>query len=584
MADELGPGLRCRHSRQRGVDCLRAVLPVVGGRRRLVADPFARHCRVCHRSDRVVRDGRRRLPRFDGPGLAPARAVARRARRCPDPVGSRDGKIRLATVAVLSAAAIDHRGLHRRSAKTARQRVRLGQAPARRLSDRRDGRLPDRRLDRLVARGRLLGASGAALHRPVAGDRLAADRLLHLSVELERIDLSDRAGNRLPGHRADLVGCREREQRILRRRADARGEAFLPGAEGRDPRGLAARFRRPVHGARLVLCRARRRRDDRCQGRPRLVPAMGAGLGRLRQYVCGADRDVIALLRRDHAAVCDPQSPAGLAKGDREMVAATALAEIDAHSAAGAALDIEQVSHAFDIDGAELPVLSDVSISVEPGEFGALLGPSGCGKSTLLRLVAGLDKPRSGTLREDEARITRPHPSRVVVFQDPTLFPWRTVWDNVALGLEAQGILKSQRHRVDAALDLVGLSSFRNAYPHQLSGGMAQRVALARALVNDPKILILDEPLGKLDSLTRITMQAELVSLWQRKGFTTLLVTHDAEEALVLANRVIVFSDRPARVKADIRVDRPYPRHRGDPYLADLRRQILGLLGLDATW
>jgi len=236
------------------------------------------------------------------------------------------------------------------------------------------------------------------------------------------------------------------------------------------------------------------------------------------------------------------------------MVAATALVEIDAHLAAGAALDIEQVSHAFDIDGVELPVLSDVSISVEPGEFVALLGPSGCGKSTLLRLVAGLDKPRSGTLREDEARITRPHPSRVVVFQDPTLFPWRTVWDNVALGLEAQGILKSQRHRVDAALDLVGLASFRNAYPHQLSGGMAQRVALARALVNDPKILILDEPLGKLDSLTRITMQAELVSLWQRKGFTTLLVTHDAEEALVLANRVIVFSDRPARVRADIRV------------------------------
>jgi NitT/TauT family transport system ATP-binding protein len=229
-------------------------------------------------------------------------------------------------------------------------------------------------------------------------------------------------------------------------------------------------------------------------------------------------------------------------------------------------------------------VLTEVSIAVAPGEFVALLGPSGCGKSTLLRLVAGLDKPKSGSLREDEVRITRPHPSRVVVFQDPTLFPWRTVWDNVALGLEAQGILKSQRHRVDDALDLVGLSDFRTAYPHQLSGGMAQRVALARALVNDPKILILDEPLGKLDSLTRITMQAELVSLWQRKGFTTLLVTHDAEEALVLANRVIVFSERPARVKADIRVDRPYPRHRGDPYLADLRRQILGLLGLDATW
>jgi NitT/TauT family transport system ATP-binding protein len=158
------------------------------------------------------------------------------------------------------------------------------------------------------------------------------------------------------------------------------------------------------------------------------------------------------------------------------------------------------------------------------------------------------------------------------------------VWDNVALGLEARRLLKSERDRVDAALDLVGLSSFRNAYPHQLSGGMAQRVALARALVNDPKILVLDEPLGKLDSLTRITMQSELASLWQRKRFTALLVTHDVEEALFLANRVIVLSERPARIKADIAVERPYPRHRGDPYLADLRRRILGLLGLDATW
>ena len=260
------------------------------------------------------------------------------------------------------------------------------------------------------------------------------------------------------------------------------------------------------------------------------------------------------------------------------------VAEAITYPAVGAELDIEGVSHAFDIDGAVLPVLDNVNLSIAPGEFVALLGPSGCGKSTLLRPVAGLEKPRSGSLREDEVRITGPHPSRVVVFQDPTLFPWRSVWDNVALGLEAQGILKAQRHRVDAVIELVGLSSFRNAYPHQLSGGMAQRVALARALVNDPKILVLDEPLGKLDSLTRIAMQAELVALWQRKGFTTLLVTHDVEEALVLANRVIVLSDRPARIKADIAVARPYPRHRGDPYLADLRKQILGLLGLEATW
>ncbi|MBR1125892.1 ABC transporter ATP-binding protein [Bradyrhizobium lablabi] len=261
-----------------------------------------------------------------------------------------------------------------------------------------------------------------------------------------------------------------------------------------------------------------------------------------------------------------------------------AAAQAIAYPAVGAALDVEHVSHAFDIDGTALPVLDDVNLVIEPGEFVALLGPSGCGKSTLLRLVAGLEKPRAGVLREDEIRIAGPHPSRVVVFQDPTLFPWRNVWDNVALGLEAQGILKAQRQRVDDAINLVGLSGFHNAYPHQLSGGMAQRVALARALVNDPKILVLDEPLGKLDSLTRITMQAEIVSLWQRKGFTTLLVTHDAEEALFLANRVVVLSDRPARIKADITVERPYPRHRGDPYLAELRKQILGLLGLDATW
>jgi len=263
---------------------------------------------------------------------------------------------------------------------------------------------------------------------------------------------------------------------------------------------------------------------------------------------------------------------------------AHAITEPITYPAVGASIDVEHVGHAFNINGTALDVLDDVSLTVKQGEFIALLGPSGCGKSTLLRLIAGLDEPRSGTLREDSVQIKGPHPSRVVVFQDPTLFPWRSVWHNVALGLEAQGLLKTQRQRVDDALDLVGLTGFRNAYPHQLSGGMAQRVALARALVNDPKVLVLDEPLGKLDSLTRIAMQAELVALWQRKGFTTLLVTHDVEEALVLANRVIVLSDRPARIKADIAVERPYPRHRGDPYLGDLRRQILGLLGLEATW
>ncbi|WP_122313796.1 ABC transporter ATP-binding protein [Pseudomonas cichorii] len=253
-------------------------------------------------------------------------------------------------------------------------------------------------------------------------------------------------------------------------------------------------------------------------------------------------------------------------------------------SQAGLALRIDNLSHAFALDGQPLPVLDKVSLDIAPGEFVALLGPSGCGKSTLLRLVAGLEPADSGALLADGVPIAGPDPSRVVVFQDPTLYPWRRVRDNVALGLQAQGLLKTHSARIDAALAKVGLSEFGRAYPRQLSGGMAQRVALARALVNEPRLLILDEPLGKLDSLTRIAMQQELIDLWQRQGYTALLVTHDVEEALLLANRVIVFSDRPASIKAQLTIERPYPRHRDDPYLVDLRRRILGLLGLGERW
>ncbi|HIJ61891.1 MAG TPA: ABC transporter ATP-binding protein [Rhodospirillaceae bacterium] len=250
----------------------------------------------------------------------------------------------------------------------------------------------------------------------------------------------------------------------------------------------------------------------------------------------------------------------------------------------GMAVAIRNINHHFALHGEHLPVLDTISIEVEPGELVALLGPSGCGKSTLLRLVAGLDQPSSGEILADGVPVTGPDPSRVVVFQDPTLFPWRTVFDNVALGLEAQDRLHKDRHRVGTALQLVGLSHFAKAHPQQLSGGMAQRAALARALVNDPRLLILDEPLGKLDSMTRITMQSELVTLWRRAGFTALLVTHDVEEALYMANRVIVLSERPARVVADVSVDRPYPRGRGDQYLVELRHHLLDLLGLGSNW
>lgn len=261
-----------------------------------------------------------------------------------------------------------------------------------------------------------------------------------------------------------------------------------------------------------------------------------------------------------------------------------ALAYQQQDSAAPLALDIEHVSHGFTIKGDELPVLDDVSLHIEPGEFVALLGHSGCGKSTLLRLVAGLEKPRQGQILGDGAEISGPDPSRVVVFQDPTLYPWLTVKQNVGLGPQARGTLKRDLPRVDDALRLVGLDGFNSAFPHQLSGGMAQRAALARALVNDPRLLILDEPLGKLDSLTRLTLQTEILRLWQDKGFTTLLVTHDVEEALLLASRVVVFSPRPARVVQDLRLDLPYPRHRDDPKLLEKRREILDLLGLKSSW
>ncbi|WP_311790155.1 MULTISPECIES: ABC transporter ATP-binding protein [Pantoea] len=249
---------------------------------------------------------------------------------------------------------------------------------------------------------------------------------------------------------------------------------------------------------------------------------------------------------------------------------------------AGVNIDIDNVSHYFTLEGSDLPVLENISLQVRSGEFVALLGPSGCGKSTLLRLLAGLEQPASGVLAEEGRAITSPHPSRVVVFQDPTLYPWRTVYDNVGLGLQIRGERKQAAQiRIETMLERVGLSEFARAWPHQLSGGMAQRAALARALVNHPRLLILDEPLGKLDSLTRLRMQQEIVDLWQEQQFTTLMVTHDVEEALIMANRVVVLSSRPARVLDVIEVRQAYPRRRDDIELVALRSRVLALLGAE---
>lgn len=244
-------------------------------------------------------------------------------------------------------------------------------------------------------------------------------------------------------------------------------------------------------------------------------------------------------------------------------------------------LRFSHVSHGYAVGKDDLlPVLDDVSIDIAPGEFVALLGPSGCGKSTLLRLAAGLEAPRRGRVEAGGTPVTAPGPDRILVFQDPTLFPWRTVRRNVEAGPEARGDLARRKARIDDVLRLVGLDTFADAWPHQLSGGMAQRAAIARALVNDPRLLLLDEPLGKLDSLTRLTLQKDLVRLWQARGFTAVLVTHDVEEALLLADRIIVFGPRPARIVQDFRVDLPHPRRRDAPELIARRAALLAHLGV----
>jgi len=259
------------------------------------------------------------------------------------------------------------------------------------------------------------------------------------------------------------------------------------------------------------------------------------------------------------------------------MVAAVAEI-VSIHEGHGSSIQVQNVSHAFGDGTQRLPVLENVSFEAHSGETVALLGPSGCGKSTLLRLIAGLDFPASGRIGADNIRITGPDPSRLLMFQDPLLLPWRSVSANVAYGLQARG-LGGNNYRVGHALQQVGLSDFADSYPHQLSGGMAQRASFARALVNDPRVLLLDEPFGQLDSLTRMTMQEELLSVARHRAFTTILVTHDVEEALLLATKVLVFSPRPARIIRRIDNQLPFPRLRDDPAFIEYRREILIALG-----
>ncbi|PZW50828.1 sulfonate transport system ATP-binding protein [Humitalea rosea] len=247
--------------------------------------------------------------------------------------------------------------------------------------------------------------------------------------------------------------------------------------------------------------------------------------------------------------------------------------------AARCALSARGVSRRFRIAGTDLVALAGVDLDVAAGEFVTILGASGCGKSTLLRLFAGLDRADTGTLLHAGVPIAGPSLQRGLVFQEPRLFPWLTVTQNVATALlNAPGGPEAKRLAVAEHIALVGLAGFEDAWPHQLSGGMAQRAAIARGLVNGPDVLLMDEPFGALDALTRARLQRELRRIWERERTTMLLVTHDVDEALLLGTRLVVMTPRPGRIARILDLPRSITRDHADPAFARLRAEVLAML------
>lgn len=246
-------------------------------------------------------------------------------------------------------------------------------------------------------------------------------------------------------------------------------------------------------------------------------------------------------------------------------------------------IEIDGVSLTFPESGNRppVPVLNNISLSIEKGEFTCLIGPSGCGKSTLLSLLAGYIQPLTGTVKVGGAPVSGPGPDRVMVFQSPTLFPWFTVAENIAYGMK----LRANRQRFPNANDrvtdltqLVGLSGFEQHHSFELSGGMRQRVEIARALAVDPDILLMDEPFGALDALTRMSLQRETLKIWEQTKKNIIFVTHDIIESIILADKVVVFSSRPANVKEIVEIDLPRPRHRDSNEVSAIASHIATLL------
>jgi NitT/TauT family transport system ATP-binding protein len=248
-------------------------------------------------------------------------------------------------------------------------------------------------------------------------------------------------------------------------------------------------------------------------------------------------------------------------------------------------LEIRNLNQSFPRDdGSRLVVLDNVNFTVEGKEFVCILGSSGCGKTTLLRMIAGLDTAESGTIVLDGEEMKGTNPKVGMVFQEYSLFPWRTVIDNIAFGLEMQGIAKEERYRIaERYLKLVNLAQFRDSYPSELSGGMRQRVAVARALALDPVLLLMDEPFGALDAQTRNMLQQELLDIWEATKKTIIFITHSVDEAVYLSDRIIVLTPRPGRICQIFPVDLPRPRDRTSPEFAQVRREVLDLINRNCS-
>jgi ABC-type nitrate/sulfonate/bicarbonate transport system ATPase subunit len=241
-----------------------------------------------------------------------------------------------------------------------------------------------------------------------------------------------------------------------------------------------------------------------------------------------------------------------------------------------ASLFIKDVGKSYQLRDASLNVLNSINLEIRAGEFLSIVGASGCGKSTLLRLIAGLDTSYSGSIVYQGKAITGTDLSRGIVFQEHRLFPWLTVEENIALAFTATNVSKEERKlRVEKQISIVGLSGFEKAYPHQISGGMSQRVAIARALVLRPKLLLLDEPFGALDALTRLKLQQELQRLWEHEGLTTILVTHDVEEAVFLGDRIVVMESHPGRIKRIVPVPLSRPRDRSSFLFQNIKADVM---------